>query len=70
MTEKMKDLLCKMEEISERFFDKVHNKIISGEELTLDEAGKMVDIVKDCSEIMKNTVKIKKYFQEHSEKKI
>ena len=68
MTDKMKEVIHKMEEISEKFFDKVHTKVVSGEEFSLDEAGKMIDIVKDCSQIMKNTVKIKEYFHEHSDK--
>lgn len=35
--------------------------------MELCEMGKMIDIVKDLSEAMKNVVKIKKYYTEHTE---
>lgn len=70
MTEEIKRVIAEMEEIAEKAFKKVGPHLVSNEEMELETYGKMIDIAKDASFIMKNAAKIKYYCMEHPEKKI
>lgn len=67
MPEKVKEMIADMEAIIEKNFDRVKTPLMQDGKMELCEMGKMIDIVKDLSEAMKNVVKIKKYYSEHTE---
>lgn len=67
MPEKVKEMIADMEAIIEKNFDRVKTPLMQDGKMELCEMGKMIDIVKDLSEAMKNVVKIKKYYTEHTE---
>lgn len=67
MPEKVKAMIAEMETIIEKNFNRVKTPLMQDGKMELCEMGKMIDIVKDLSEAMKNTVKIKKYYSEHSD---
>ena len=67
MPEKVKEMIADMEAIIEKNFDRVKIPLMQDGKMELCEMGKMIDIVKDLSEAMKNVVKIKKYYTEHTE---
>ena len=67
MPEKVKEMIADMEDIIEKNFDRVKTPLMQDGKMELCEMGKMIDIVKDLSEAMKNVVKIKKYYTEHTE---
>lgn len=67
MPEKVKEMIADMEVIIEKNFDRVKTPLMQDGKMELCEMGKMIDILKDLSEAMKNVVKIKKYYTEHTE---
>ena len=67
MPEKVKMMIADMEVIIEKNFNRVKTPLMQDGKIELCELGKMVDIVKDLSEAMKNTTKVKKYYSEHSD---
>lgn len=67
MPEKVENMIADMESIIEKNFDRVKTPLMQDGKMELCEMGKMIDIVKDLSEAMKNVVKIKKYYTEHTE---
>ena len=67
MPEKVKEMIADMEAIIEKNFDRVKTPLMQDGKMELCEMGKMIDIVKDLSEAMKNVVKVKKYYTEHTE---
>lgn len=67
MPEKVKEMIADMEAIIEKNFDRVKTPLMQDGKMELCEMGKMIDIVKDLSQAMKNVVKIKKYYTEHTE---
>ena len=67
MPEKVKEMIADMEAIIQKNFDRVKTPLMQDGKMELCEMGKMIDIVKDLSEAMKNVVKIKKYYTEHTE---
>ena len=67
MPEKVKNMIADMESIIEKNFNRVKTPLMQDGKMELCEMGKMIDIVKDLSEAMKNVVKIRKYYSEHTE---
>ena len=70
MPETVSKMIMEMEAIIQKNFERVKKPLMSDEQMSLCDLGQMIDIVKDLSEGMKNLTKVKRYYAEHSDKKI
>lgn len=68
MPEGLHNTIIEMEAIIQKTFTRIKTPLMSNEEMALCDLGKMIDIMKDISESMKNITKVKKYYSEHSDK--
>ena len=67
MPEHVKQILMEMETIIQKNFNRIKTPLMSDDEMSLCDMGKMIDILKDLSESMKNVSKVRKYYAEHSD---
>ena len=67
MPEHVKQVLMEMETIIQKNFNRIKTPLMSDDEMSLCDMGKMIDILKDLSESMKNVSKVRKYYTEHSD---
>lgn len=70
MPEGLHNTIMEMETIIQKTFNRIKTPLMSNEEMSLCDLGKMIDIMKDVSESMKNITKVKKYYSEHSDKMV
>ena len=70
MPEGLHNTIMEMETIIQKTFNRIKTPLMSSEEMSLCDLGKMIDIMKDVSESMKNITKVKKYYSEHSDKMV
>ena len=70
MPEALHNTIMEMESIIQKNFNRIKKPLMSDEEMTLCDLGRMIDIMKDLSESMKNITKIRKYYSEHSDTRI
>lgn len=70
MPEALHNTIMEMEAIIQKTFNRIKSPLMSDNEMSLCDLGKMIDIMKDLSESMKNVTKVKKYYSEHSDKMI
>ena len=70
MPEKVKMMVNEMEAIIEKNFNRIKRPLMQDGEMSLCDMGKMVDIMKDLSEAMKNVTKVKHYYSENNETKV
>lgn len=68
MPEALHNTIMEMEAIIQKTFNRIKGPLMSDSEMSLCDLGKMIDIMKDTSETMKNVTKVKKYYAEHSDK--
>ena len=67
MTEEVKMVICDMENVVKKTFNRVKTPLMSDHELPLSEVSVMIDIAKDCASMMKDVTKIKRFYASHSE---
>ncbi len=70
MPEGLKTTIMEMETIIQKNFNRIKTPLMSDGEMSLCDMGKMIDILKDLSEAMKNISKVRKYYSEHTEKMV
>lgn len=68
MNEEMKQAIHRMEKVAEHTFSRAEKELMSGKELTIIEAGLLIDIALDSAKLMKYTVEMKKHYEHHSDK--
>lgn len=64
MPEGLQNTIMEMETIIQKTFNRIKTPLMSDKEMPLCDLGKMIDILKDTSEAMKNITKVKKYYSE------
>ena len=67
MPENLHNTIMEMETIIQKNFNRIKGPLMSDSEMSLCDLGKMIDIMKDLSESMKNITKVRKYYTEHSD---
>ena len=70
MPESLRNTIMEMETIIQKTFNRIKTPLMSDAEMSLCDMGKMIDIMKDISESMKNITKVRKYYSEHSDKMV
>lgn len=70
MPESLRNTIMEMETIIQKTFNRIKTPLMSDTEMSLCDMGKMIDIMKDISESMKNITKVRKYYSEHSDKMV